>query len=190
MGRRNSAPLNVACRKSAALQRLAEADHEADVRVLLHELRDRLPRVIRSERRRRGELRGHAMLLGKRLREEDVVEHLHQPDAAPVALGRQPAKHLDVLREHVRRHFDGLGVILQLHQRREWMAVPEVKRVHAVRGEEVQVLTPEHLVVEPREQLRRVGVFVSLPPRQDGGLLHPDACAAQGHGGLVGKIRD
>ena len=102
---------------------------------------------------------------------------------------RQPAEHLHVLLKNVIRHFDGIGIILEPHQRREWMAAPEVKRVHPVGDEEIQVFPPELLVVEPREQFRRVGILVNVAARQDVGFLHPDAGAAQLHHRRVVKIQ-
>jgi hypothetical protein len=37
--------------------------------------------------------------------------------------------------------------------------------------------------------MRCVGILVNFAPRQDVGLLHANGRAAQGHGGLVGKIQ-
>ena len=173
-----------------ALQRFAEAEHQADVRILLHEFRDGLARVIGDERRRRGKLRRDAVRFGERFGDENVVEHLHEPDAALVAFLREPAELLLIFLENIVRHFDRVGIILEPHERRERMAVPEIQRVHAVRREEIEILAPELLVVEPREQFRRVGILVNFSARQDERLLHPDARAAQGHRGLVVKVRD
>jgi hypothetical protein len=68
------------------------------------------------------------------------------------------------------------------------MAVPEIQRVEAIGGEEVEVLGPETLVVEEGEQLRRVRVLVHLSAREDVGLLHPDARAAEEHDRGVGDF--
>ena len=48
--------------------------------------------------------------------QENVVEHLHQPDAAPVALLREPAELLLIFLKDVVRHFDRIGIILEPHE--------------------------------------------------------------------------
>jgi hypothetical protein len=69
------------------------------------------------------------------------------------------------------------------------MAVPQVERVEAVLGEEIEVLGPEGLVVEERERLRGIRVLVDAPPGQKVGLLHADARPAQDHDGRVGEVQ-
>ena len=61
------------------------------------------------------------------------------------------------------------------------MPVPEVEGVHTVVDEHVEIFHPPLLIVEPGEVLRRVGIFVDMASRQDEGLLHADARAAEHH---------
>ena len=140
-------------------------------------------RVIRRERGGSGELGGDAVFVGERFWQEDV-EHLHEPDAALVAFAREPVEHLDVLREDFGRDLHGFRIIFNFTSDANGVAIPEVPLcVHAVRDEGVEILGPERLVVEPREQLRRVGILANFAAGQDVSLLHPDARAAEGHFG-------
>jgi hypothetical protein len=47
------------------------------------------------------------------------------------------------------------------------MAIPEIKRVEPIGGEKIEILGPELFVVEKREQLGRIRIFVNVPARQD-----------------------
>jgi len=69
------------------------------------------------------------------------------------------------------------------------VAVPQVKRVHPVLDEEVKILKPEGLVVEPWKQLRRVWVLIDSTARQDVGLLHPDTGAAKSIRGGISNVQ-
>ena len=61
--------------------------------------------------RRRTKLRVDVVRLGKRLRDDDVVEHLHEPDASFVAFLREPAELLLILLENIIRHFDRVRIV-------------------------------------------------------------------------------
>ncbi len=168
------------------LQGLAQTGHETDVGEFAHECGDGFPGVIRGEIVPGVELGGEAVAFGERLGDEDAVELLHQPDATAVTLGGEPAKHPDVAGEDFVIHLNCLRVVRQAHERGERVAVPQVERVHPEVGKVVEVSGPARLVVEEREFLRRVGVFVNPSAGEIGGLLHANARAPQDKGGGVG----
>src|SRR5215469_12753955 len=94
------------------------------------------------------------------VREMNVVETLQDPDAALVRLSSYPAKHCNVLLELSGGKFLRFGVLGQLQERREGMAVPEEERVRALFRELIEISLPLGLVVEPGKILRRVGIVV------------------------------
>ena len=83
----------------------------------------------------------------------------------------------------------GKGVILQPHERGKGVSVPQIDRVHAILDQHIEVLHPQLLIIEPREGLGRVGIFVDRAPGQVVGLLHTDAGASQHHLGGILEVR-
>ena len=161
----------------------AEADEQSDVGIGLDEGRDALARVV-AQQGRDGSvavLGLDAVVLRKGFGDEDVVELLYDEDAALVGLLGEEAVHLLVLLERLVVDLDGEGIVLQADERSEGMPVPEVEGVHTVVDEHVEIFHPPLLIVEPGEVLRRVGIFVDMASRQDEGLLHADARAAEHH---------
>ena len=120
-------------------------------------------------------------MVGKGFAEDDVIEHLDDPDTTAVSLMGEKREHVNVLLESRVINLQGEGIVLQLHQRGEGMTVPEVERVILVLYHHVQVLHPFLLVVEPREVLWRVRVFIDAMPRQIDRFLQSDAGAAHDH---------
>ncbi len=115
---------------------------------------------------------------GEGVREMDVVEALQNPDAALVCFGGEPAEHRDVLVELRGGKLLRFGILRQLQQRCERMAVPEEERVGALLGELIEILCPLRLVVEPGEIFRRVWVVVLGAFVGDLGFLQADDGAA------------
>ena len=104
----------------------------------------------------------------------NVIKHLQEPDAALVALAGEPEHHLPILLHHLRGNLRRLGIIRQFDQRGERVPVPEVKGVHPVFQQEIQIAGPLRLVVEKRKVLRRVGPEI-IPPLAGLQALHTDA---------------
>src|ERR1051326_3222402 len=69
------------------------------------------------------------------------------------------------------------------------MTIPEVKSVHPILYEKVQILAPEVFIVEERKQFRRVGIFIYSPAREDVSFLQTDARAAKDKRGLIAEIQ-
>ena len=65
------------------------------------------------------------------------------------------------------------------------MAVPQEHGVHVVCCEHVEIFYPQLLVVEPREVLWCVRIFVNFVPWQVDCLLKAHACSAYFHFGCV-----
>ena len=162
---------------------LAQTDQEPYVGIVLDEGGNRLAGIV-ADKRRNGTvaiLRLQTIMIGKGLAEDDVIEHLDDPDAAAVSLMGEKREHVNVLLESRVIDLQGEGIVLQLHQRGEGMTVPEVERVILVLYHHVQVLHPFLLVVEPREVLWRVRVFIDAMARQIDRFLQSDARAAHDH---------
>ena len=162
---------------------LAQTDQEPYVGIVLDEGSNRLAGIV-ADKRCDGTvavLRLQSVMIGKGLAEDDVIEHLDDPDATAVSLMGEKREHVNVLLECRVIDFQGKGIVLQLHQRGKGMTVPEVERVILVLYHHVQVLHPFLLVVEPREVLWRVGVFIDAMPWQIDRLLQSDARAAHDH---------
>ena len=129
------------------------------------------------------------MMFGERLRYDDVVEHLHEPDAPLVTLLGNVAKHRDVLLEYLRRNLKCVGIVVELYQRSKWMTVPDIERVHPVFDEKVEILSPILFVVEKGEQLGRVWILIDFPARQDRRLLHAKAGTAELEGWSILEVK-
>ena len=155
------------------IHRLTETDEQAYIRIFLYEGCYRLAGIIADERSDRTVtvLCLQAIMIGKRLGEDDVVEHLNDEDATSVSLPSQEREHLFVLLESGLIHLESERIILQFDERSKRMTVPEIKRIHLVVYEHIKILDPLFLVIEPREVLRCIRVFVNLMARQINGLL-------------------
>ena len=116
-------------------------------------------------------LRLQSVMVSKRFAENDVIEHLDNPNAAPVGLVRQERKYFLVLLECLFIYFQSEGIVLQFHQRGKGMTIPQVERIVFVLYHHVEVFHPFRLVVEPREVLRRIGILVDGMAREIDGLL-------------------
>ena len=87
-------------------------------------------------------------------------------------------------------YFGGKGIVFQLDKRGKRMAVPQINGIHIVARQHVEILNPEVFVVEPREILRRIRIFIHGASRQENGFLHSDAGSAQFHLGRIGDSGD
>ena len=165
------------------IHRLTETDEQAYIRIFLDEGSYRLAGIIADERSDRTVtvLCLQAIMIGKRLGEDDVVEHLNDEDATSVSLPGQEREHLFVLLESGLIHFEGERIILQFDERSKRMTVPEIKRIHLVVYEHIEILDPLFLVIEPREILRCIRVFVNLMARQINGFLQAYAGTTEHH---------
>ena len=121
------------------------------------------------------------VVVGEGLAQDDVVEHLDDPDAAAVGLMGEEGEHVHVLLEGLVVYLQGEGIVLQFHQRGKGMSVPEVERVVFVFYHHVEVLHPFCLVVEPGEVLGSIGIFVDAVAGQIDCLLQTYAGAAHHH---------
>ena len=167
---------------------LTETDKEADMRITLDEGGDALARIVTQQRCDRPVtvLRLDAVMVGERLGDDDVVEHLYDLDAAASRLPREEVVHLLVLTERGTVNLHSERIILQAHEGGKRMAVPEIERVHLVVDEHVEVTRPQRLVIEPREVLRGVRILIDLMAGQVSRLLQADTRAAQHHAGVLG----
>ena len=68
------------------------------------------------------------------------------------------------------------------------MAVPQINGVHLVVYKHVEILNPLLLVVQPRKEFGRVGIFVNHSARQKIRFLNADARSAQNHLGSLTTI--
>ena len=126
-------------------------------------------------------LRLQTVVVGERLTQNDVIEHLDNPDATTVSLMGQEGEYLLVLFEGLFVHLHGKGIVFQFHQRGKRMPVPEVQRIELVLHHHVEVPDPLFLIVEPREVLGCVRVFIDGMSWQILRLLQSDAGAAHHH---------
>ena len=162
---------------------LAQAYQESHVGIFLHEGGDAFSGVVGYQWSDGtvAVLGLDAVMVGEGLRYDDVVEHLYHADAPALGLGGEKREHLLVLEHRRIIHLRGEGIVVELHQRGEGVPVPQIHRVHVVRGQHVEVSQPEVLVVEPREVLGGVGVFVHTVTWQVDGFLESYAGTAQLH---------
>ena len=165
------------------IHRLTETDKQAYIRIFLDEGSYRLAGIITDERSDRTVtvLCLQAIMIGKRLREDDVVEHLNDEDATSVSLPGQKREHLFVLLESGLIHLESERIILQFDERSKRMTVPEIKRIHLVVYEHIKILNPLFLVIEPREVLWGIRVFVNLMARQINGFLQTNTSTTEHH---------
>ena len=165
------------------IHRLTETDEQAYIRIFLDEGSYRLAGIIADERSDRTVtvLCLQAIMIGKRLGEDDVVEHLNNKDATAISLPGQEREHLFVLPEGSLIHFEGERIILQFDERSKRMTVPEIERIHLVVYEHIKILNPLFLVIEPREILWGIRVFVNLMTRQINGLLQANTGTTEHH---------
>ncbi len=99
-------------------------------------------------------------MLGKRLGKKNVIEHLYHKDTTLVSLIGNERVHLLILLESLIVHFYCKRIVLKLDKRCKRMAVPQIKGVHAIGHKHIQVLHPQFLIVEPREVVRSVRIFI------------------------------
>ena len=165
------------------IHRLTETDEQAYIRIFLDEGSYRLAGIIADERSDRTVtvLCLQTIMISKRLGEDDVVEHLNDEDATSVSLPGQEREHLFVLPEGSLIHFEGERIILQFNERSKRMTIPEIERIHLVVYEHIEILDPLFLVIEPREVLRCIRVFVNLMTRQINGLLQTYTSTTEHH---------
>ena len=170
-----------------------QAYQKTDVGIVLNEGSYRLSGIVRNQWRDGtvAVLCLQTVMVGKGLAQDDVIEHLDDPDAAAVGLVGKEREDFLVLLERLLVHLQGEGIVLQLHQRGKGMTVPQVQRVVFVLHHHVEVFHPLLLVVEPREVLRGVRVFINTMTRQIDRLLQSDAGASHHHLGcfLNGMLR-
>ena len=165
------------------IHRLTETDEQTYIRIFLDEGSYRLAGIIADERSDRTVtvLCLQTIMISKRLGEDDIVEHLNNEDATSVSLPGQEREHLFVLPEGSLIHFEGERIILQFDERSKRMTVPEIERIHLVVYEHIEILDPLFLVIEPREVLWGIRVFVNLMARQINGFLQAYAGTTEHH---------
>ena len=122
-----------------------------------------------------------SIMVGKRLTQDDVIKHLDDPNATSVCFVSQEREDFLVLFERFLVHFQRKRIVFQFYQRRKRMTIPQIQRIHLVLHHHIQILHPLLFVVEPREVLWRVGIFIDCMPRQIDRLLKSDARATHHH---------
>ena len=120
-------------------------------------------------------------MVSEGLAEDDIIEHLNDPDTAPVCLMCQERIDFFVFLKCFLVHLQGKGIVFQLHQRSKGMAVPQVQRIVLVLNHHIEILHPLLFVIEPREVLGCIGIFIDGMARQIYCFLQSDACAAHHH---------
>ena len=125
-------------------------------------------------------------MVGKGLRQDDIIEHLDDANTATVSLIHQEAEHILILLHGGIVNLRGERIVIQFHQRGKGMTVPQIHRVHIVGGQHVEIFNPKGFVVEPREVLRRIRIFVDPMPRQINRLLQSHTGTAKHHLGSFG----
>ena len=66
------------------------------------------------------------------------------------------------------------------------MSVPQIYGIHIIGSQHIQILDPQVLIVEPREVLRGIGIFIDTMFGQDKRLLHTDTSTAHLHLRCIG----
>ena len=118
-------------------------------------------------------LRLQSIMVGKGFRQDDIIEHLDDADAATVSLINEEREHILILLHGGIVNLWCERIVIQFHQRGKGMTVPQVHRVHIIGGQHVEIFNPKGFVVEPREVLGRIRIFVDPMPRQINRLLNP-----------------
>jgi len=106
----------------------AQTHQQAHVGVLFDECRNRLTGVVADERRDGTVtiLRFQSVMIGKRFRQENIVEHLNHKDTALVGLLGQEREYLFVLFKGSLIDLQCKRILLELHQRSKRVTVPQV----------------------------------------------------------------
>ncbi len=167
---------------------LAETNQKAHFRVFLYKGSDGLTGIVANQRRDRtvAVLRLQSIMVGKGFRQDDIIEHLDDANTATVSLIHQEAKHLLILLHGGIVNLRGERIVIQFHQRGKGMTVPKIHRVHIVSGQHVKIFNPKGFVVEPREVLRRIRIFVYPMTGQIDRLLQSHTGTAKHHLGSLG----
>ena len=167
---------------------LAETNQEAHFRVFLYEGSDGLTGIV-ADQRRDGTvavLRLQSIMVGKGFRQDDIIEHLDDADAATVSLINEEREHILILLHGGIVNLWCERIVVQFHQRGKGMTVPQVHRIHIIGGQHVEIFNPKGFVVEPREVLGRIRIFVDPMPRQINRLLQSHTGTAKHHLGSFG----
>src|SRR5581483_1461929 len=134
------------------LQRLAGAYQKADTWIMVNKLSDAVPGIVREQRCCRGVCYSYTfrfVLSGEGRRNMDIVELKNGPDSAAICLRGEPREVLHIPREFgIRKHlrFRKPG---QLQEVRERVSGPEIDRVEAVLGKQIEITEHQSPVEEP-----------------------------------------
>ena len=101
-------------------------------------------------------------MVGKGFAENDIIEHLYDPDATFVSLVGQEREYLLVFLEGFLIDLKCKGIVFQFDERCKRVTVPQVEGVHLVLYQHIEIFRPLLFVVEPREVLWRIGIFIDL----------------------------
>ena len=95
-----------------------ETDEQTDIGIILNEGGDALAGVVADERcdRTMTVLCLQTVMVSKRLAQDDIIEHLDNPDATTVCLMGKEREYFLILLECLFVHLQGKGIVLQLHQ--------------------------------------------------------------------------
>ncbi|CDA83391.1 unknown [Bacteroides sp. CAG:754] len=120
-------------------------------------------------------------MFSKRFRENDIIEHLNNENTTLVRFFRKEREHLLIFLECFLVHFQCKRIIFQFHQRRKRVSVPEIQGIHTVGNQHIQVFNPLFLIIEPRETLGRIGIFINTVSRQISHFLQTDTSTTKHH---------
>ena len=162
-----------------AAQRLAQANHQSDMRIGLDKLRDGLSGIVRHQRMNTALMRIQAMIDRKLVGNMNIIELEHDPDTSAITLLRQPHEDLVIHLQLFLGDFQRLRIIGHLHQRRKRMSTPDIQHITTVFHHHIQVLFPLCLVIEPGETIRRDWILVGSSRRFNLRLLQSQNRASQ-----------
>ena len=125
-------------------------------------------------------------MVGKGFRQDDIIEHLDDADAATVSLINEEREHILILLHGGIIYLWCERIIVQFHQRGKGMTVPKIHRIHIIGGQHVKIFNPKGFIVEPREVLGRIRIFVDPMTGQIDRLLQSHTGTAKHHLGSFG----
>ena len=98
--------------------RLTQGDQHAHIRIFLEESSNALTGIVGDQRGDRSVtlLCLQSVVVGKRLRQDNVIEHLDNLDATTGSLSGEEGEHLHVLLHGSLIHLSGEGIVLQLNE--------------------------------------------------------------------------
>ena len=168
---------------------LAQAYKKSYIRIFFNEGSNRLTGVVTHQRSN-----GTVTVLGlqpimirKRLTEKNIIEHLNNKNTAFLRFSSEEQKHVLIHLERFIIHFHCKRIVFQTDQRCKRMSVPQIKRVHPVLHQHVQIIYPLCLIIKPRKILRRIRILVYTTSGQILHLLYTYTATPKNHLGRICK---